>query len=186
MERKYKFVVAVLVLHAIVVSLILVFNWSRERVFNPDDIYPITHDNLLIFSVRVNEISNSLNKMIKKTNLELPEIKFSNSNSSYKSPDQNWIMVNNELILITLFHDVASVLNSAEVQAVAIHELCHFILGHKETNPLLQERNINKEKEADKCTISFRVNTQVLISAITKLSLVEEEKLERTSALAVN
>ena len=184
MSNTHNFILGVLVLYAVVVSTALL--WERERSYSENNIYPISHDNMLIFSIRVNEISNSLNETVRKTNPEFPKIKFSNSSSSYKSPDQSWIMISDELILITLFRDVASVLNSIEVKAVAVHELCHVILGHIETNPLLQERSIRKEKDADNCAVNSGIDPNTLVSAIRKLAPEGEEKSQRISVLSFN
>lgn len=191
MNKKHNFVIAALVLHAIVVTAFLFWGYGRTIYSagsdgGDDSIYPITHDNLLVFSIRVNEISNSLNATMRKTNPELPQIKFSNSNLSYKSPDRSWIIISEELILITLFRDVVSVLNSIEVKAVAVHELCHVILGHMEINPLLNERSISDEVDADSCAVNSGVDSNALVSAISKLAPEGEEKLKRISALDFN
>lgn len=143
---------------------------------------PINSVSILVYSVKINEISSSLNDVIKRSKLKLPPVRIYDSDLSYKAPGRSWIAVNNDLILIFLFRDVSSVLNANEVLAVAIHELGHTVSGHKKTGPG-NIRNVDYEMEADKFAVDSGIDPKTLISAINKLAFQDEEKVKRIVAL---
>ena len=155
---------------------------KRESVNDKISAVSLEQDNLLVFAVRVNEISKALNDTIKESKFNLPPVKIFDSNLSYKDPGRSWVVFSDDLVLIVLYRDVVSALNQDEIKAVAVHELCHVILGHVSFNPL-EKRDINKEKNADECAVNSGTDPYVIISAIAKLASDGEEKSERISAL---
>ncbi len=143
---------------------------------------PISYNNLLVYAVRINAISSSLNKAIKRSGLNLPPVKLRASELSYKDKRRSWFAVNDDFILIFLFKDISNTLDASEVLAVSVHELGHLILGHKNSN-LTDKRDINYEKDADKLTVDSGIDPLTLISAISKLAADDEEKSERIATL---
>lgn len=143
---------------------------------------PISRDNLLVFAFRINAISRSLNDAIKKSSLNLPPVKLYNSELSYKNPGRSWIAISDDFMVIFLFSDVANTLNTNEVLAVSVHEVCHVILDHK-SSVLFYYRDVRKEIDADKCTVESGIDPKLLISALNKLAPENYERSERITAL---
>lgn len=200
MNARKNLVIAILCLYAFLISLAFIFNdlnfWSKPvpgqismiRLDLEELVYkgetrtdPIAYNNLLVYSIRINAISSSLNQAIKRSNLNLPPVKLFNSELSYKSQGRSWIAVSDNLILIFLYRDVSSILNANEVLAVAVHELGHTVLGHKSLGSTYH-RNLKDEKNADKFAVDSGIDPNTLVSAISKFD--EEFKTERVSALA--
>ena len=199
MAIKRSLVTGGLCLYAFLISLAFIFNsssvWPKSnsqiamtRLSLEELVYeggaksdPIGYDNLLVYAVRINEISSSLNRAIKKSKLNLPPVKLYNSELSYKSPGRSWIAVSEDLILIFLYHDVSNILNTNEILAVAVHELGHTVLSHKNSG-LIYQRSIENEKNADKFAINSGIDPNTLISAIDKLIAEDQEKTERIAA----
>lgn len=151
---------------------------------NHEDPPPINKNDILIFASRMNKVAQSLNRAIKKANLDLPTVRLYESSLSYKVPGRSWIRFQEDLIVIYLYQDVASVLTINEVQAVAVHELGHKILGHIRSPGHLLPRNIQEEKDADKFAVELGIQAKFLISAIEKLGEeASREKIERIAIL---
>ena len=199
MISKNNFIIGFLVLYGFVISLALIFGSKNIRPkyirnspvsvarlelneLGSQSSGPINYDNLLFYAIKINEISISLNKAIRKSNLDLPSIKFYNSELSYKSPGRSWMVVSDNTIIIFLYKDVSSVLNADEVMAVAVHELGHFILDHR-TSDLVYKRNTAHEIAADKFAVDSGISPVLIISALNKLSPDNYEKSERILAL---
>lgn len=201
MTTKKNLVTGFLCLYAFLISLAFVFRnsivWPKsvpsqiamtrldlEEIYNGESQSdPISYNNLLVYAVRINEISSSLNQAIKRSNLNLPPVRLYSSELSYKSPGRSWIAVNDDLILIFLYHDVSSTLSANEILAIAVHELGHTILGHKNPGSIYQ-RNTEHEKDADKFAVDSGIDPMILISAISKLAADDEERSERIAALS--
>jgi hypothetical protein len=143
----------------------------------------IDEDNLLIFSIRLNEASSLLNRKIKEANLNLPPVELFDSDLSYKSPGRSWIVVSNDLILIILYRDVLSSLDPDEIQGVVLHELGHVALGHLISPLSAEQRDTQMEKDADNFAVDSGINPDVLISAINKLAPESDEKSQRIASL---
>ena len=156
------------------------FNSSSSSV-------PVNKDNLLVFAIRINDISLSLNKAIRQGNLNIPPVKFFDINKSCGEL-KSWFYSDEDLTIIFLCRGLSNTLTKDEVIAYSVHEICHISLGHAETTLLkvgVNQRDINKEKEADRCAVSSRVDPTILMSAINKLSPDNNEKLERIADLVV-
>lgn len=145
-------------------------------------------ENLLGLSIRINEASTSLHRKIKEANLNLPPVELFDSDFSYKTPGRrmSWIVTNrdNSLITIVIYRDVLAPLNSDEIQAFALHDLCHLVLGHLDDNPLTRKpRNVQMEKDADKCAVDSGINPKVMVSTINKLVPDSDWRVQRLNAL---
>lgn len=200
MTTKNKLVVVLLCFYAFLVSLAFVFNLGLPPKIINDQISmtrmdleelnskgkvnssPMSFDNLLVYSARINQISSSLNQAIEKSKLNLPPVKLYNSGLSYKTPGRSWMAVGDNLIIVYLYYDVSNILDSNEVLASAVHELGHAVLGHKKSLSIY-ERNINYEIDADKFAVESGIDPKTLISAINKLAAENEEKTKRVTAL---
>lgn len=143
---------------------------------------PMSFDNLLVYSARINQISSSLNQAIEKSKLNLPPVKLYNSGLSYKTPGRSWMAVGDNLIIVYLYYDVSNILDSNEVLAAAVHELGHAVLGHKKPTSIY-DRNIDHEIDADKFAVESGIEPKTLISALNKLAAENEEKTRRVTAL---
>lgn len=147
---------------------------------------PIREDNLLVFGVRVNEISSSLNKAIKRDKLDLLPVKFFDINKSCgELKDWFYIDRNFNLTIIFLCRDLSNKLTKDEIMAYSVHEIAHIVLGHAEffSPALPHTRNIIHEQEADDLAVRSGISPSLLMSAINKLSADNQEKDQRIKTL---
>ncbi|MDP3696842.1 MAG: hypothetical protein Q8R55_02305 [Candidatus Taylorbacteria bacterium] len=138
---------------------------------------PVGVGNLLVFDFKINEISMSLNRAIRASNLKLPPVKFFDKDLSYKT-SRSWFYVDENVLIIFLYSDISSKLTKEEVLAYGVHEIGHIVLGHNNNSPLANTRDVKEEKDADMFVVQSGISADVLISAINKLS-PENEKFER-------
>jgi len=141
---------------------------------------PLGEGGLLVVAFAVNDISSSLSQSIEKNNPELPPIQLRDIGISYKDSD-SWITVNDNLIIVFLYSDVANILTKAEIEAYALHEIGHVKLKHYGRR--YYSRVIQEEISADIFAIMSGVKVDVLISAINKLSSNNDERSARIEVL---
>ena len=188
-EKKIASILAITMFFGIAIGSALVWTFGSSgstEFYYLTSKEPVGHDNLLVFSARVNNISNSINRFIQGEKWDIPPIKLSDSKLSYKDERRHWLVVNDDYVVFILYEDVSSVLTTEEVVASIFHEIGHVKLGHDVGNPA-KKRNIQEEIDADSFAISAGVDPKYISSAIKKLFTEDcEEKqlrLEATEAL---
>jgi len=133
---------------------------------------PVSRDNILVFALRINDISSSLNKAIKQGNLNIRPVRFDELNRSC-GEFNSWYYDDDYLTIIYLCRDLSNLLTKDEVVAYSVHELCHILLGHNDKNvprTSNKQRNIEEEIDADYCAVESKVDPVILTEAIRKLA----------------
>ena len=155
------------------------FLGSRTQIGKPNVVFsqrPLGEGGLLVIAVAMNDISNSLNRQIRRGNLNIPPIELQYVGASYRT-SHGWITVGDGLIIAYMYQDFVPILTRDELMAVVLHDVCHVKLKHSET------RTLKQEIEGDLCAYGNGARTEALISAMNKLTLNEYETAERIKAL---
>lgn len=141
---------------------------------------PVSYDNFLSYSFRMSEMSRELSDIFRE--LLNKDIRLNINASSYVG-QKSMVTITEDLIYIQVYSDMASTLNRDEIFAFAIHEIAHIFLGHYD-NPALSKRDMYLEIAADIWTVNKKgIDPAVLISGLSKLKSLEEERTARINIL---
>ena len=147
---------------------------------------PLGDGGPLLISVTINEISRTLNDILRRDISEPRLIKLYDTNSSYKSSSFGWLVVSDDFITVNLPAEYM-VLTKGELNAMILHEISHFKLNHEPVGSFIgqkdDERNIRKEIDADIYAVGLGADKNALYSAIRKLGFSGVEKSARLEVL---